>query len=73
MREYLSLLDWDLRRDDINGYFYVLNTDEANRCILSKRETAILLALRMLYDESQERLDSSRTRSAPCARCSKRS
>ena len=56
VREYLSLLDWDLRRDDINGYFYVLNTDEANRCILSKRETAILLALRMLYDESQERL-----------------
>ena len=51
VREYLSLLDWDLRRDDINGYFYVLNTDEANRCILSKRETAILLALRMLYDE----------------------
>ena len=46
VREYLSLLDWDLRRDDINGYFYVL----------SKRETAILLALRMLYDESQERL-----------------
>lgn len=42
VREYLSLLDWDLRRDDINGYFYVLNTDEANRCILSKRETAIL-------------------------------
>ena len=41
---------------EINGYFYVLNTDEANRCILSKRETAILLALRMLYDESQERL-----------------
>ena len=35
VREYLSLLDWDLRRDDINGYFYVLNTDEANRCILS--------------------------------------
>ena len=55
VREYLSLLDWDLRRDDINGYFYVLNTDEANRCILSKRETAILLALRMLYDESQEK------------------
>ena len=43
VREYLS-------------YFYVLNTDEANRCILSKREPAILLALRMLYDESQERL-----------------
>lgn len=56
VREYLSLLDWDLRRDDLNGYFYVLNTDEANRCSLDKKETAILLAIRMIYDENQERL-----------------
>ena len=56
VRDYLSLLDWDLRHDEANGCFYVINKDEANRLILSKRETAILLALRMLYDESQERL-----------------
>ena len=56
VRDYLSLLDWDLRHDEASGCFYVINTDEANRLILSKRETAILLALRMLYDESQERL-----------------
>ena len=56
VRDYLSLLDWDLRHDEANGCFYVINTDEANRLILSKRETTILLALRMLYDESQERL-----------------
>ena len=56
VRDYLSLLDWDLRHDEANGCFYVINTDEANRLILSKREAAILLALRMLYDESQERL-----------------
>ena len=56
VRDYLSLLDWDLRHDEANSCFYVINTDEANRLILSKRETAILLALRMLYDESQERL-----------------
>lgn len=56
VRDYLGLLDWDLRHDEANGCFYVINTDEANRLILSKRETAILLALRMLYDESQERL-----------------
>ena len=56
VRDYLSLLDWDLRHDEANGCFYVINTDEANRLILSTRETAILLALRMLYDESQERL-----------------
>ena len=55
-RDYLSLLDWDLRKDDMNGYFYVLNTDEANRCNLDKKETAILLAIRMIYDENQERL-----------------
>ena len=56
VRDYLSLLDWDLRHDEANGCYYVIDTDEANRLILSKRETAILLALRMLYDESQERL-----------------
>ena len=48
VQEYLSLLDWDLRKDELNGYFYVLNTDEANRCNLNKKETAILLALRLM-------------------------
>lgn len=56
VREYLALLDWNLRKDDMNGYFYVLNTDEANRCNLDKKETAILLAIRMIYEENQERL-----------------
>ena len=54
--DYLSLLDWELHKDDLNGYFYVTNSDSANRCMLSKKETAILLALRMIYDENQERL-----------------
>lgn len=40
----------------MNGYFYVRNTDEANRCTLDKRETAILLAIRMIYDENQDQL-----------------
>lgn len=56
VRDYLALLDWDLRKDDLNGFFYVLNTDEANRCSLSKRETAILLAIRLIYEENLERL-----------------
>lgn len=56
IRDYLALLDWDLRKDDLKGYFYVLNTDEANRCNLNKKETAILLALRMIYEENIERL-----------------
>lgn len=54
--EYLSVLDWDLRKDDYNGFFYVVNTDESNRCNLTKTPTAILLALRMIYDENQERV-----------------
>lgn len=56
VRDYLSLLDWDLRKDDFNGYFYIWNTDEANRCNLNKNTTAILLTLRMIYDENQERV-----------------
>ena len=56
IRDYLALLDWDLRKDDLKGYFYVQNTDEANRCNLNKKETAILLALRMIYEENIERL-----------------
>lgn len=56
IREYLALLDWELRKDPLNGYFYVLNTDETNRCNLNKKETAILLAIRMIYEENLERL-----------------
>ena len=48
VRDYLALLDWDLRFDNYNGYFYVVNTDEANRLALNQRTTAILLALRMI-------------------------
>lgn len=56
VRSYLSLLDWDLRFDNYNGYFYVTNTDEANRLTLNQRTTAILLALRMIYEENQEQV-----------------
>jgi hypothetical protein len=56
VRDYLSLLDWDLRKDDFHGYFYVINTDEANRRVLNKTATAILLALRMIYEQNQERV-----------------
>ena len=53
---YLALLDWELRKDDFNGYFYVVNTDEANRLVLNQKATAILLALRMIYEENQEQV-----------------
>lgn len=53
---YLSLLGWTLHKEDMDGFFYVLNADEANRCNLDKKETALLLAIRMIYDENQENL-----------------
>jgi hypothetical protein len=56
VHDYLALLDWDLRKVDYDGYYYVQNTDEANRIDLNKVQTAILLALRMIYDENQEML-----------------
>ena len=56
VQEYLGLLDWELHNDPLNGYFYVINTDKANRCNLSKKETAILLALRMIYEDNQDQL-----------------
>ncbi|MCL2046337.1 MAG: DUF4194 domain-containing protein [Oscillospiraceae bacterium] len=56
VKQYLSLLDWELRKDDFHGYFYVTNTDEANRRTINKNTTAILLALRMIYEENQERV-----------------
>jgi len=56
VKEYLSLLDWDLRKDEYNGYYYILNTNEANRRSLNKTATAILLSLRMIYDENYERV-----------------
>lgn len=52
---YLAMLDWELLQDEYNGYFYVLNTLEVNRCTLNKTTTAILLTLRMIYDEDRER------------------
>ena len=53
---YLGLLGWTLHKEDMDGFFYVLNADEANRCNLDKKETALLLAIRMIYDENQENL-----------------
>ena len=53
VKQYLSLLDWELQKDDYHGYFYVINTDEANRRTMNKNTTAILLALRMIYEENQ--------------------
>ena len=53
---YLSLSGWTLHKEDMDGLCYVLNADEANRCNLDKKETALLLAIRMIYDENQENL-----------------
>lgn len=54
--DYLSLLGWTLHKEDMDGFFYVRNEDEGNRCNLDKKETALLLAIRMIYDENLENL-----------------
>jgi len=55
VRSYLSILGWELHQDEYNGFFYVLNNLDANRLTLSVRETAILLTLRLIYDENSEK------------------
>lgn len=54
VKNYLWLLDWQLLHDDSNGYFYVYNTDEFNRCRLDRLATSLLLALRLYYELHQE-------------------
>ncbi len=56
VKDYLLMLDWDLYKDDFNGFFYVTNTAEANKLSLNKTATGILLALRMIYDENKDRM-----------------
>lgn len=56
VKRYLSLLGWELHQDEYNGYFYVINNLDANRLTLNSKSTAILLALRLIYDENSERV-----------------
>lgn len=56
VREYLALANWDLYQDETNGYFYVKNTNEANRLVLNKVQTGLLLSLRLLYEENLNQL-----------------
>jgi hypothetical protein len=55
VKSYLSFLGWELHQDLYKGYFYVLNNLGANKLTLSSKSTAILLALRLIYDENSER------------------
>ncbi len=56
VKGYLSFLGWELHQDEYNGYFYVINNLDANRLTLGSKPTAILLALRIIYDENSERV-----------------
>lgn len=56
IKNYLALLGWELHQDVYNGYFYVINNLEANKLTLSSKTTAILLALRLIYDENNNRV-----------------
>lgn len=54
--DYLRMMDWELHNDSYNGYYYVTSTEDANRLSLTKTPTAILLALRMIYDENADHM-----------------
>ncbi len=51
--DYLSLCNWKLYHESHYGYFYIENHLEANRMQLNKEETAILLILRLCYEEKE--------------------
>lgn len=55
VQKYLSVLGWTLHQDEYNGYFYVINDLDANRLVLDSKPTAVLLALRLIFDENSER------------------
>ena len=61
IKEYLSFLDWDMLRNETDGYIMLVNTGEANCMGLSKTETIALLLLRLIYQEAGgERLGAER-------------
>lgn len=53
---YLFLLDWQLQKNEQHHYFYIFSSDDANHLNLNKTSTAILLALRLVYEENQDNL-----------------
>jgi len=55
VKQYLSVLGWSLHQDEYNGYFFVVNDLDANRLMLDSKATAVLLALRLIFDENSER------------------
>lgn len=55
VKAYLSLIDWELHKEETAGYFFVVNTQDANRCTFDKQTTIILLTLRILFDEAYEK------------------
>lgn len=55
VKQYLSVLGWTLHQDEYNGYFFVVNDFDTNRLALDSKATAVLLALRLIFDENSER------------------
>ncbi len=55
VKQYLNVLGWSLHQDEYNGYFFVVNDLDANRLVLNSKATAVLLALRLIFDENSER------------------
>jgi hypothetical protein len=52
VKEYLSYANWNLYKDDINGYFYIENINNTNKYTFSAEQTKLLLILRVIYENN---------------------
>ncbi len=55
--QYFTLMNWQLRIDDYNGYCFLVCESGGNRLNLTKEQTGLFLCLRLLYDEKMNDLD----------------
>jgi len=56
LENYLAYSGWHLNIDSKYGVAYILNTYELNKVTFNKMTTIFLLVLRLIYDESREKL-----------------
>jgi hypothetical protein len=62
IRDYLSVVGWELRHDERLGIFQVTHSEGAHRRRLNRDTTIWLLLLRLIYAEKRERLEVTLTR-----------
>lgn len=60
VRDYLSMIGWELIDDNFNGVYMVQNEQFNNYINLGKIATIFLLVLRLIYEEAQETASANR-------------